>query len=389
MTITYQTSLSDIVDSETIVNNFISAMSTLRNDCTFPRVYCLRDEIAKPAISGAKIAGKAELVTAGQNVQSSYGTFHKALAELQESIRSSAVYKEKCELRDLIDKVTKRIDSLDDDIDDYERLMKNEEDEEKITEYRQLIRDIKRTKSSYVTKKENAIARLKKLGEDYSTVPTGEGTQEPDTTEQGMSYEERTEYNLKVGDKVTIDGATYEFLRVGKDENGATYTFYFNEGGQIVMIGPDGSMEETGIYHYDTYGAQLENQYPMNFYSSISTSEANASELGLPDQSKITHTEGNEEYQDVYVDYGAIQPGEVTQVTSSDELHEAVMDPQSNPIITMEATGLEDNKNIIQWFIEGDEDISANSGSSQITLIYDNSTGKYYPLDSCGVNPSV
>ena len=150
------------------------------------------------------------------------------------------------------------------------------------------------------------------------------------------------------------------------------------------MVGPDGSMEETGIYNYESYGAQLENQYPMNFYSSLSTSEANASELGLPDKSTITHTEGNEEYEDVYVDYGAIQPGEVTQVINSNELHEAVMDPQSNPIITMNATGLEDNKNFIQWLIDGDEDISANRGSPQITLIYDNNTGKYYPLDYLG-----
>ena len=45
MTITYHTNLSDIVDSETIVNNFIGAMSTLRNDCTFPRITYLRDEI--------------------------------------------------------------------------------------------------------------------------------------------------------------------------------------------------------------------------------------------------------------------------------------------------------------------------------------------------------
>ena len=147
----------------------------------------------------------------------------------------------------------------DDDINDYEYKIKREEDENIISDYRQKIREIRRTKGDYDDRKTAAIARLKNLGEDYS--PSTTGLSSTGASTQGMTYEERTSYQLRSGDEVTINGKYYEFLRIGKDDDGTTYSFFVNSKGQIIKFGPDGSTEETGIFIYDgAYGMQLENQ---------------------------------------------------------------------------------------------------------------------------------
>ena len=383
MTITYHTNLSDIVDSETIVNNFIGAMSALRNDCTFPRVAYLRDELAKPAISGALIAGKNDLLTGGRNVQTAYGTFHKALAELQTSIKSAAINQEKTELKDLIDKVTKKIDSLEDDIDDYNRKIKYEEDEEKIADYRQMIRDIRRTKSGYESKKEAAIARLNKLGEEYvSTAGAGGTTDEQD--QSTLSHTQHSTYKITEGDTISLNGTTYEFWRVGKTEDGTTYMFYKAAGSnEVFLIDAEGNVTPTG-HHSDFPIFNLYDEYPCEFYTQLATSDDTAAQMGLPPKDQIGRRDETLFWgePDTYVQYGEPNPSDVAQVTTTAELHQAVAD--GSPVIVIDATHLEDNQSTLEYFLSGSQDVSAIDGSGSITLVYDQLSGKYYPMDANG-----
>ena len=375
MTITYHTNLSDIVDSETIVNNFIGAMSTLRNDCTFPRITYLRDELAKPALSGAVIAGKNDLLTAGRNVQAAYGDFHEALAGLQDSIKSTAIYKEKTELKDLIDKVTKKINSLEDDIDDYDRKIKYEEDEEKIADYRQKIRDIRRTKSGYESKKEAAIERLNKLGEEYVSTAAAGGT--PDEQDQSaLSHTQHSTYKITEGDTISLNGTTYEFWRVGKAEDGTTYMFYKAAGSnEVFLIDSEGNVTPTGFYKGDNIYGLIDN-YPCELYTQLATSDDTAAQMGLPPKEQIGRRDETLFWgdPDTYVQYGEPNPSDVAQVSTTNELHQAVAD--GKPVIEIDATHLEDNQGWLEFVLSGSQDVSAVGDSGKITLVYDQLSGK-------------
>ena len=38
----------------------------------------------------------------------------------------------------------------------------------------------------------------------------------------------------------------------------------------------------------------------------------------------------------------------------------------------------------MQFLLSGSSDVEANEGTSQITLVYNESTGSYFPMDSTG-----
>ena len=238
MEITCDTRLSDLVNSKTIIDNFMAEADSLRKDCTFPRVTYLRDETGKAAIRDGIIAGKNDMYSSGQSVKSAYDTFHYALYELQEFIRTTAQNKEKSELKDLIDKVTKKITNLEDDKDDYVRKKKAEEDEAKKSEYQSEINDLNRHIESYQHKKDLAIARLGRLGEEY-VAPTGGGSsQEHPAPEMVTVIDSGTkmEYNANNPGERTL---TY---RDHKENEYVTEYSYDDAGNPVCTItNPDGT----------------------------------------------------------------------------------------------------------------------------------------------------
>ena len=221
---------------------------------------------------------------------------------------------------------------------------------------------------------------MKKRDSSYQPSESDETDTSPNAS--GLSHEQHTEYNISSGDTFTMNGQQYEFLWAGKDADGNVYQFVFDENYCIMAIGPDGTMTDTGIRQCDPYGTRLVEQYQtMEFYDSYSTNNANAAALGLPPQDSITPGESGYE-PTVCVDYGEVNPADVTHANNSTELHDAAANHA--PVITIDATQLEDNQKWWQNLLGGSNDVDAYSGSSQITLVYNESTGMYYPMDNNG-----
>lgn len=238
MEITCDTKLSEILLSRNVTNTFNNAASGVKDDCTMPRQNVIGTEIEKTAIKDTKISGGGEMYSAGVNVKSSYESFHASLSELQSAISTAAVNQEILELRDLISKVTTKINNLEDDKDDYERKKKAEEDEAKKSEYQSKINNLNRHIESYQHKKDLATARLGRLGEEY-VEPTGGGSsQEHPEPEMVTVIDSGTkmEYNANNPGERTL---TY----LDHEENEYVTEYSYDDAGNPVctITNPDGT----------------------------------------------------------------------------------------------------------------------------------------------------
>lgn len=218
MEITCETKLSEILLSRDITNTFNTAANGVKNDCSMPRQNIIITEIEKSAIKEAKISGGGDMYSAGLNVKSSFETFHSSLNDLQSAISTAAVNQEILELKDLISKLTTKINDLEDDKDDYERKKKAEEDEEKKSEYQSKINNLNRHIESYQHKKNLATSRLGRLGEEY-VEPVSSGAPSQEHPEPDMVT-------------VTEDGTKMEYNANNPGER--TLTYFDHEGNQYV-----------------------------------------------------------------------------------------------------------------------------------------------------------
>lgn len=386
MQITAHTSLDSILKSEDVIGLFMTAADSLRKGCTFPRLNYLRDEIAKPGIKDSLIDGANTMYSNGASVKSSYDTFHTALYNLQESIRTKSINKEKEELTELISKIDKYLIELEADYDAIISSMNSEEDPVELQRLEQQASRKKQSIITYEDKRTDANTRLTALGGTYTATETPTNENGSDTS--SLSHGQHTEYSITRGDSVVIDGQQYTFEFLGIDQNGDKRAYYSDGNGNVFYIDSNGNRTDTeynaitGFAHHVSIGEEI------MLYHSYQTSEENASQLNLPRADAITPPSGDNteimdaDMMDIYVDYGNPNTADVTHVNNSTELHEAAANHA--PVITVDATQLEDNQKWWQNLLSGSNDVDAGEGASQITLVYNEGTGMYYPLNSDG-----
>lgn len=389
MVITAQTTLSEIVSSKTIIDSFNSATNSVKNDCTMPRLNSIGSEIEKAAIKDAKIAGSSDMYTSGKKVKSAYEGFHTALASLQDTVKTAAVNKEISELQDLIKKVTTKINNLEDDKDYYSRKKKNTEDEEEKDEYQQKIREIDRTLESYRKKRDQAIARLNRLGGEYIEADSASSSSTSDSP-TGLTHEQHTEYSISMGQTVMINGQAFIFQTYAIDANGNSFTYFSDENGVLHVMDSEGNLTQTEYFEWQPFRLWLSTgalddetyYYTMN---SITTSNETAAEMGLPSSDTIVQDSQLSEYDismmETIVFYGEPNPNDVTTVSSADALYAAANEHM--PVIQVDAEMLDDNKSGWREIFTKNDDIYANE-TNGITLVYDSTKGLYYPLDQYG-----
>lgn len=389
MVITAQTNLSEIVNSKKIIDTFTSTTNGVKTDCTMPRLNSISTEIEKAAIKDAKIAGATDMYLGGKNVKSAYEGFHSSLTSLQDSVKTAAISKEISELQELIKKVTKKIDDLDDDKDDYSRKKKYTDDEEKIKEYDQKIRDINRSLEGYRLKKEQAIARLNRLGEEYVEEGPTSSSGALDST-AGLTHDQHTEYSISLGEMVMINGQTYIFQTYAVDQNGNAFTYYSDHKGVLHVMDAQGNFTETEYFDWQPFRLWLAtdaNNEGVYYYTmnSITTNNETAADMGLPPSDIFVQGPQETVYdtsmQQTVVFYGEPNPNDITTVSSSDALHAAAN--EHVPVIQVDAAMLDDNKTGLRKIFTMNEDVYANE-TNGITLVYDSSKGMYYPLDQYG-----
>ena len=384
MVITAQTNLSEIVNSKKIVDTFTSTTNSVKTDCTMPRLNNIGTEI-----KDAKIAGKNDMYSSGKNVKSAYEGFHSALTSLQDSVKTASINKEISELQELIKQVTKKIDDLEDDKDYYSRKKKYTDDEEEIEEYQQKIRDINRSLESYRKKKDQAIARLGRLGEEYvEEVPTSSSGALDSTA--GLTHAQHTEYSISMGEMVMINGQTYIFQTYAVDQDGNAFTYYSDQNGVLHVMDAQGNFTQTEYFEWQPFrlwlATDIDNEgvyyYTMN---SITTNNETAAEMGLPPSDIFVQGPQQTVYDtsmmETVVFYGEPNPNDVTTVSSSDALIAAAN--EHAPVIKVDAEMLDDNKSGWRKILTINDDVYANE-TNGITLVYDSSKGMYYPLDQYG-----
>lgn len=381
MTITCDTSLDAILDHTKVDSIVLTSGSDIRK-ITSKRMQVVGAEIRTDAIKNGLIDGSNVMYTKGSEVKSGFATFHLSLCDLESEIKSKAKLKETEELEALV----KAIDSKLSDLYDEETRLKNKletledgsTEEEKASDR---LSTVKGEIIKYEDKKTQANARLKKLGVNPASTDTSQDSPET-TSAAGMTHQQHTEYSIVKGDSFNMNGKTYEFFATGKSADGTTYMFVSGEDDKVYLLGADGTLTAT---EYNSYSPidNLLHEYPdvTSLYTAYTTNGENAAALGLPSQDSITPITETWD-SDVYVDYGQPNPADVVHVTNSADLHEAAAN--CAPVITIDATKLEDNQNILQFLLSGSSDVEANEGTSQITLVYNESTGSYFPMDSTG-----
>lgn len=195
------------------------------------------------------------------------------------------------------------------------------------------------------------------------------------------NYCQYNEYSIKEGDTVTIDGNNYVLLKIGIDDDGAAHTFYTGPNNNIYSMGPDGKMTDTNVATYSDPNMTInyiENDTGYSLFSSYETTNANAQQSGLPTQSSITPGAPLNYVPETYVDYGNPSTSDITYVTSTEELQQAV--DNLAPVISVDATEIESNSGIFSNI----RDIKANKGETSILFVLNAETGEYCNLDSNG-----
>lgn len=387
MTITCDTSLEEILDYNTVTSIVSEDFKAIR-DVTLPRRTTINREIETDAIKNGKIAGETLMYTKGKEVYELYGIFHTSLAELETRIKTKTREKEIEELTELVKAINEKIDDLNGEKNSIANKIKQTPEGDEKNALINQSRNISLTIKGYAYKKQQASARIKNRGGATETAEPSEEA-EPGPSSGGLTLAERTEYTIKTGDMVKMDdGNEYEFLMAGRDEHGKTYTFYIGQEDHcIYAVDSEGNRTKTEFNESDPYGIRIQEKYEgMVLYDQITTSNTEAAKMRLPAQKNITaaklDAEQSYDISDIYVQYGELSSTEVTHVTSSKDLHQAAMEQQ--PVITIDATKLEDNQNFFQNLTGPSNDITVNSGSNQITLIYDANTGMYYNMDQNG-----
>jgi hypothetical protein len=263
--------------------------------------------------------------------------------------------------------------------------MNSEEDPVELQRLEQKASRKKQTILTYEDKRTKANTRLAGLGGTYAgtETPTNENTSDSGS----LSHGQHTEYSITRGDSVVIDGQQYTFEFLGIDQNGDKRAYYSDGNGNVFYIDSNGNRTDTeynaitGFAHHVSIGEEI------MLYHSYQTSEENASQLNLPRADAITPPSGDNteimdaDMMDIYVDYGNPNTADVTHVNNSTELHEAAANHA--PVITVDATQLEDNQKWWQNWGKSN-DVDANEGATQITLVYNEGTGMYYPLNNDG-----
>lgn len=398
MEITHDTELSEILN-HTDVAAITSTMNSIRST-TQPRreaIWAVRDT---DAIKNGLVDGQNIMFTTANAVDNDYGVFHDSLETLIKSISETARAKEEEELNELIKAIDKQVEHLKTLRTGRQTELRyvTPDDKEVEEELRALIAQYNSQITSYEDKKDQAIARLSALGivyQDPNEQPQEETKDEPDSAKpeeplppEELSHDGHTEYKLTTGDEVVIDGqqCTFEFLAV--DLNGNKRAYYADGDGNVFYIDSNGNRTDTEYNAVFGYAHHVTANEDLMLYQSYQTSNENASQMHLPSPDTITTPTG--EYVDVidpndidtYVDYGQPNTADVTHANNSTELHEAAANHA--PVITVDATQLEDNQSGWQNFIGGSNDVDANEGATQITLVYNETTGKYYPLNNDG-----
>lgn len=380
MTITCDTSLDAILDHTKVDSIVLTSGSDIRK-ITSKRMQVVGAEIRTDAIKNGLIDGSNVMFTKGSEVKDGFATFHLSLCDLESEIKSKAKLKETEELEDLVKAIDLKLSDLYDEETGLKNKLETLEDgsieEEKASERLSTVKgDIRK----YEDKKTQANARLKKLGVNPASADTSQDSPET-TSAAGMTHQQHTEYSIVHGDSFNMNGKTYEFYATGKSADGTTYMFVSGEDGTVYLLGADGTLTATDHNSFSPM-IHLQDEYPdVPLYTAYTTNSENAAALGLPSQENITPTPETWD-SDVYVDYGQPNPEDVVHVSNSVDLHEAAANHA--PVITIDATKLEDNQNLWQYIMSGSSDVEANEGTSQITLVYNESTGSYFPMDSTG-----
>lgn len=379
MTITCDTSLDAILDHNE-VDSIVSTSGTDIRKITSKRMQVVGIEIGSDAIKNGLIDGSNVMYTKGSEVRKGFGTFHLSLCDLEKEIKSKAKLKEIEELEALVKAIDSRLRDLYDEETRHINTLKTLEDpvgqEAVSTRLFTVQGEIRR----YEDKKTQANARLKGLGVTSASADTSQDVSET-TSGGGMTHQQHTEYSIVQGDSFDVNGQTYEFYATGRAPDGSTYMFVSGQDGTVYVLGADGTLTATEHNSFSPM-MHLQDDYPdVPLYTAYTTNSENAAALGLPSQDSITPTTETWD-ADVYVDYGQPNPADVVHVTNSADLHEAAANRA--PVITIDATQLEDNQSGWQNFWSGSSDVDANAGTSQITLVYNESTGSYFPMDPNG-----
>ena len=385
MTITCDTSLDSILNYDTVNDILKTAGSNIR-DCTRPRRFNVGREIETEGIKNAQIDSKNPLYEKGSEVYKALGTFHTSLSDLESLIRKKTRNQEILELETLIAAIDTKINALDAEYDSLSYQIDHEEDPEEAARLEKKATRIYNSINSYKTKRKTAVERMKSRGSVYDIPEPDTDATTAGSNPSGLTHQQHTDYTLQSGEMVSIDGQVYTVEWIAKDANGNHFVYYADGNGQIHIMGPDGQMTATEYNTSIPYLHHIANDGELEFYNNYSTNSENASQLGLPPSDTFvqgpTQDVIDHSLDTTYVNYGTPNPENVTTVTSSEELQAAAA--AHAPVITINATELEDNQNLLQNLGNGGLDMTANEGETTITLVLNETTGMYYQMDSNG-----
>ncbi len=176
-----------------------------------------------------------------------------------------------------------------------------------------------------------------------------------------------SEYFIQRGDKCTVDGRNVSFY--GRD---GSYNYYLDENGMVCV-------EENGRL----YDLVNENSFNINYlkdldggwYGAVSSSNADAAQMGLPESSGITPSDASyAEYgMSEFVKYGDVDESQAVYPTINESFSDAVN--QHQPVIKV-AHDVD-----VPWVHGSDIEVD---DTGYVTLIFDERSGKYYRLESDG-----